>query len=44
LWLKELNAKDMHKAKFPVYGGKHFSRKPVQNWVKAPGKPFTDVE
>jgi transposase len=31
---KELNAKDIHKAMFPVYGGKCLSRKAVHNWVE----------
>jgi hypothetical protein len=33
LWTKELNAKDIHKEIFPVYGGESLSRKAVQNWV-----------
>jgi hypothetical protein len=33
LWAKVLNAKDIHKEMFPVYGGKCLSRKAVQNWV-----------
>jgi hypothetical protein len=32
-WAKGLNAKDIHKEMFPVYGGKCFSRKAVHNWV-----------
>jgi hypothetical protein len=31
---KGLNAKDIHKEMFPVYGGKCLSRKVVHNWVK----------
>jgi hypothetical protein len=31
---KRLNAKDIHKEMFPVYGGKFLSRKAVYNWVK----------
>jgi hypothetical protein len=31
---KGLNAKDIHKKMFPVYGGKCLSRKAVHNWVK----------
>jgi hypothetical protein len=31
LWA--LNAKDIHKEMFPVYGGKCLSPKLVQNWV-----------
>jgi hypothetical protein len=34
LWAKGLNAKDIHKEMFPVYGGKCLSRKAVHNWVK----------
>jgi hypothetical protein len=34
LWAKELNAKDIHKQIFPVYGGKCLSRKAVHSWVK----------
>jgi hypothetical protein len=31
---KVLNAKDIHKDIFPVYGGKCLLRKAVHNWVK----------
>jgi hypothetical protein len=31
LWTKGLNAKDVNKEKFPVYGGKCLSRKAVHN-------------
>jgi hypothetical protein len=34
LWEKGLNAKDIHKEIFYVFGGKCFSRKAVQNWVE----------
>jgi hypothetical protein len=34
LWTKVLNAKDIHKEMFPVYGGKCFSCKAVHSWVK----------
>jgi hypothetical protein len=34
LWAKGLNAKDIHKEIFPVYGGKCLSRKAVRNWVE----------
>jgi hypothetical protein len=34
LWAKGLNAKDIHKETFPVYGGKCLPRKVVHNWVK----------
>jgi hypothetical protein len=33
LWAKGLNAKDIHKEMFSVYGGKCLSRKAVHNWV-----------
>jgi hypothetical protein len=34
LWTKRLNAKDIHKEMFPVYGGKCLSRKANHNWVE----------
>jgi hypothetical protein len=34
LWAKGLNAKDIHKEMFPVYGGKCLSRKAIHNWVE----------
>jgi hypothetical protein len=34
LWPKALNAKDIHKGMFPVYGLKCLSRKAVHNWVE----------
>jgi hypothetical protein len=34
LWAKGLNAKDIHKEIFPVYGGKCLSCKAVHNWVE----------
>jgi hypothetical protein len=34
LWSKGLNAKDINKEMFPVYGGKCLSRKAVDNWVE----------
>jgi hypothetical protein len=34
LWVKGLNAKDIHKEMFPVYGGKCLSRKAVHSWVE----------
>jgi hypothetical protein len=37
LWVKELNAKDIHKEMFPVYGGEWLSREAVHSWV---GKGF----
>jgi hypothetical protein len=33
LWAKNLNAKDIHKDLFPLYGGKCLSREAVHNWV-----------
>jgi hypothetical protein len=32
-WAKGLNAKDIHKEMFSVYGGNSLSRKAVHNWV-----------
>jgi hypothetical protein len=34
LWAKGLNAKDIHKEMFPVYGGKCLFIKAVHNWVE----------
>jgi hypothetical protein len=34
LWAKGLNAKDIYKEMFPVYGGKCLSRKAVHNWAE----------
>jgi hypothetical protein len=34
VWAKELNAKDIHKEMFPLYGGKCLSRKAVHDWVE----------
>jgi hypothetical protein len=34
LWVKRLNAQDIHKQMFPVYGGKCLLRKAVQNRVE----------
>jgi hypothetical protein len=34
LWSKGLNAKDIHKEMFPLYGGRCLSRKSVHNWVE----------
>jgi hypothetical protein len=33
LWVKGLNATDIHKDMFPVYSVKCLSRKAVHNWV-----------
>jgi hypothetical protein len=46
---KGLNAKDIHKEMFPVYGGKCLSRKAVHNWVEKaaddarPGAEFAET-
>jgi hypothetical protein len=34
LWARRLNAKDIHKEMFYVYGGKCLSRKAVHKWVE----------
>jgi hypothetical protein len=34
LWEKILNAKNIHKGMFPVYGGKCLSLKAVHNWAE----------
>jgi hypothetical protein len=44
LWVKGLNAKDIHKEMFPVYGGMCLSRKAVHNCVEKHGKRFADDE
>jgi hypothetical protein len=44
LWAKGLNAKDIHKEIFPVYGGKCLSRKAVHNWVETFCKGLSKVE
>jgi hypothetical protein len=44
LWANGLNAKDIHKEMFPVYGGKCVSLKAVHNWVQKRGKRFADEE
>jgi hypothetical protein len=44
LWVKGLNAKDIHKEMCPVYGGKCLSRKAIHNWAEKGGKRFTDDE
>jgi hypothetical protein len=33
-WAKGLNAKDIHKEMFPVYGWKCSTHKAVHNWVE----------
>jgi hypothetical protein len=37
---RRLNAKDINKEMFPVYGGKCLSRKAIHNWVEKRGKHF----
>jgi hypothetical protein len=32
-WIKGVNAKNIHKEMFPVYGRKYLSRKAIHNWV-----------
>jgi hypothetical protein len=44
LWLKGLNAKDIHKEMLLVYGGKCLSHKQVPNWVEKCGNHFADEE
>jgi hypothetical protein len=39
-----LDAKDIHKEMFPVYGGKCLSCQAVHSWVEKRGKRFTDDE
>jgi hypothetical protein len=34
LWAKGLNAKDIHREMFPVYGGKCLLHKVAHNWVE----------
>jgi hypothetical protein len=41
---KGLNARDIHKEMFPVYGGKCLSCKAVHKWVEKLGKRFADDE
>jgi hypothetical protein len=40
LWAEGLDAKDVHKEMFPVYGGKCLSLKAAHNWVEqfSPGR------
>jgi hypothetical protein len=44
LWAKGLNAKDIHKEMFPVYGGKCLSRKALHNCVEKRDRYFADDE
>jgi hypothetical protein len=34
VWAKGLDAKDIHKEMFPVYGAECLSRKTVHNWIQ----------
>jgi hypothetical protein len=42
VWAKGLDAKDIHKEMFSVYGGKCLSPEAVHNWVQKCGKRFAD--
>jgi hypothetical protein len=44
LCAKGLNAEDIHKEMFPVYGVKCLSRKAFHSWVEKCGKRFADDE
>jgi hypothetical protein len=47
LWVKGLNAKDIHREMLPVYGKKCLQHKAVHNWVKdnhLGGKSYADDE
>jgi hypothetical protein len=44
LWVKGLNAKDIHNEMFPVYGGKCLLRKAVHKLIEKRGKRFADEE
>jgi hypothetical protein len=44
LWAKLLNANDIHKEIFPVYGGECLSRRAVHKWNKKRSKGFADDE
>jgi hypothetical protein len=44
LWAKRLNAKDIRKEMFLVYGGKCVSCKAAHSWVAKRGKHFADDE
>jgi transposase len=48
LWAKGLNAKDINKEMFSVYGGKCLSRKAVHNWLdkfcQGPSKVSDDAQ
>jgi hypothetical protein len=44
LWSKGLNAKDIHKEMFAVYGGKCSSCKAFHNWVEKHVRIFADDE
>jgi hypothetical protein len=44
LWAKGLNAKDIHKEMFPVYGGKCLSCKPVYQFTTGSRNSIKDVQ
>jgi hypothetical protein len=44
LWGKGLDAKDIHKEIFPIYGGKCLSHKAVHKGVHKHGKHFVDED
>jgi hypothetical protein len=44
LWAKGLDAKDIHKEMFPLYGGKCLPHKAVYNWVKKHDRCFASDE
>jgi hypothetical protein len=44
LWTRGLNAEDIHKEMFPIYGGKCSSLKAVHSWVEKRDKRFADDE
>jgi hypothetical protein len=43
-WAKGLNAKDVHKEMFSVYGGKYLSCKAVHKWAEKCSKRFADED
>jgi hypothetical protein len=44
LWAKGVNAKDIHKEMFAVYGEKCLSRKAVHNWIEKFSQGRSNVE
>jgi hypothetical protein len=43
LWAEVLNAKDIHKDIFPVYGGKCLPHKVFHNWVEMISRGWSKV-